>query len=313
VNATFVYDGLGRREKKTINGNLTEFLYDGLNPVQETAGTTVLANVLPGLGVDEFLTRTDVVAGVTSNFLADALGSPVAVTDNAGIVQTEYTYESFGKTSLTGASNSSSYQYTGRENDGTGLFYYRNRYFHPRLQRFVSEDPITFAGNDINLYGYVGNNPTKYVDPFGLWGVGIQFGAQAEGGLGALGGGAQIGAGVGAFFTDANNVNVGAFAEGGGFAFNHGYPGDKGVAIGGSAGYGAFGFFTNAKCAKDLAGPFYVASLNVGLGPFKFSAQYASDGKTFIASFSPPGWGNTLGASGSLYQTNTIAIGTSRP
>jgi YD repeat-containing protein len=55
VNATFVYDGLGRREKTTTNGSLTEFLYDGVNPVQETSGATVLANILNGSGIDEFL------------------------------------------------------------------------------------------------------------------------------------------------------------------------------------------------------------------------------------------------------------------
>lgn len=69
VNTSFVYDGMGRREQKTINGSLTEFLYDRRNPVQETSGATILANILTGLGIDEFLTRTDVVAGVTSNFL----------------------------------------------------------------------------------------------------------------------------------------------------------------------------------------------------------------------------------------------------
>jgi len=158
VNASFIYDGLGRREAKTSNGSLTEFLYDGVNPVQETSGAAILANILTGLGMDEFLTRTDVVAGTTSNFLTDALGSPVAVTDNAGVVQTEYTYEPFGRTTATGASNSSSYQYTGRENDGTSLYYYRARYYHPTLQRFVGEDPIGFAGRDINLYGYVAMN-----------------------------------------------------------------------------------------------------------------------------------------------------------
>jgi len=87
VNASFVYDGLGRRESKTVNGSLTEFLFDGRNPVQETSGGTVLANILPGLGIDEFLTRTDVTSGVASFFLADALGSPVAVTDATGTVQ----------------------------------------------------------------------------------------------------------------------------------------------------------------------------------------------------------------------------------
>lgn len=167
MNASFVYDGLRRREKKTINGNLTEFLFDGLNPVQETSGANILANILPGLGIDEFLVRTGVAAGVTSSFLPDALGSSVALTDAAGIVQTEYTYEPFGKTGVTGTSNTNSYQYTGRENDGTGLYYYRARYYHPQLQRFISEDPIDFAGGDINLYAYVLNNPLAYTDPSG--------------------------------------------------------------------------------------------------------------------------------------------------
>jgi RHS repeat-associated protein len=163
-----VYDGLGRREAKTINGSLTEFLFDGRNPVQESSGATILANILPGLRIDEFLARTDVVAGVTSNFLTDVLGSPVAVTDNAGAVQTEYTYEPFGKTTFNGAPNTSSYQFTGRENDGAGLYYYRARYYHPALQRFISEDPLGFDGGDFILYGYVKNNPTNGIDPYGL-------------------------------------------------------------------------------------------------------------------------------------------------
>jgi hypothetical protein len=35
------------------------------------------------------------------------------------------------------------------------------------LQRFISEDPIGFLGG-MNFYGYVGNNPISYRDPFGL-------------------------------------------------------------------------------------------------------------------------------------------------
>jgi RHS repeat-associated protein len=168
VSASFVYDGLGRRESKTVNGNLTEFLYDGRNPVQETSGATIMANILPGLSIDEFLTRTDVTSGMTSYFLADALASPVAVTDSTGTVQTEYSYEPFGQTTLGGISNSNPYQYTGRENDGTGLFYYRGRYYNPSLQRFISEDPIGFRSGDFNLFAYVFNNPLIFIDPFGF-------------------------------------------------------------------------------------------------------------------------------------------------
>jgi len=168
VNASFVYDGLGRREKKTINGSLTEFLFDKRNPVQETSGATVLANILPGLGIDEFLTRTDVAAGTTSSFLPDALGSAIALADTAGSIQTEYTYEPFGRTTATGVSSTNPFQFTGRENDGTGLYYYRARYYHPALQRFISEDPIGFHGGDFNLYAYVANNPVNFLDPYGL-------------------------------------------------------------------------------------------------------------------------------------------------
>jgi len=168
VNASFVYDAAGRRQKKTIGGNTTEFLYDGVNPVQETSGATILANMLTGLGIDDFFTRTDVGTGVTSNLLTDALGSTIALADSAGTVQTENTYEPFGKTTSTGASNTNPFQYTGRENDGTGLYYYRARYYHSGLQRFISGDPIGFDGGDFNLYAYVANSPVNFLDPYGL-------------------------------------------------------------------------------------------------------------------------------------------------
>jgi RHS repeat-associated protein len=171
VSASFVYDAAGRRQKKLINGNLTEFLYDGSNPVQETSGATILANILAGLGFDEFFTRIDVVAGTTSHFLTDILSSPVAVADNVGVVQTEYTYEPFGKTTFNGAVINSSYQYTGRENDGTGVYYSRARYYHPQLQRFISEDPTGFSGGDLNLFSYVHNSPSNFTDPLGLQAV----------------------------------------------------------------------------------------------------------------------------------------------
>jgi len=107
----------------------------------------------------------DVASGATGNFMVDVLGSPVAVTDSVGAAQTEYTYDSFGRTTLTGATNSSSFQYTGRENDGTGLYHVRARYFNPILQRFIHEDPIGFRGGDINVYAYVSNNPLILLTP----------------------------------------------------------------------------------------------------------------------------------------------------
>jgi RHS repeat-associated protein len=161
TGASFVYDPLGRRVSKTVGASTTNYLYDGQNPVQEGG-----ANLLTGLGIDEYLTRTD--SGGARSFLTDALGSTLALTDTTGTVQTSYTYEPFGKTTTTGTASTNPFQYTGRENDGTGLSYYRARYYSSTLQRFISEDPIGFFGGDTNLYAYVGNNPLKFIDPTGL-------------------------------------------------------------------------------------------------------------------------------------------------
>ena len=164
LSASFQYDAFGNRISKTVNGSTITYLYDGANLVQEQSGGSPSANILAG-ALDEIFTRTD-VAGAWSP-LSDGLGSTLALADSTGVVQTQYTYEPFGKTTTSGSSNGNTSQYTGRENDGTGLYYYRGRYYSPSLQRLISEDPIGLAGG-MNLYGYVGNNPISYTDPFGL-------------------------------------------------------------------------------------------------------------------------------------------------
>jgi RHS repeat-associated protein len=163
--ASFQYDGLGRRRAKTVHGEETGFLYDGLNQVQELSAGSVTANVLTGLGLDEVFSRT--TSAGTRTLLTDALGSTVALTDDAGTPQTAYTYEPFGASSET-AADDNALQHAGRENDRTGLYYYRARYYHPRLQRFLSEDPIEFAAGDLNLYGFVSGDPITWIDPLGL-------------------------------------------------------------------------------------------------------------------------------------------------
>jgi RHS repeat-associated protein len=38
------------------------------------------------------------------------------------------------------------------------------RHYDPASGRFLTRDPIGYAGR-INLYGYVGNNPANFIDP----------------------------------------------------------------------------------------------------------------------------------------------------
>lgn len=165
VSASFQYDAFGRRRSKTVGGTSKNFLYDGSNIIQELSGTTPTANFVVG-GVDEVFTRTE---GSTARYyILDGVASTVAMLDGSGTIQTEYTYEPFGNTTVSGTSSTNAAQFTGRENDGTGLYYYRARYYSPTLQRFISQDPIGFDGGDLNLYAYVGNNPISYTDPSGM-------------------------------------------------------------------------------------------------------------------------------------------------
>src|SRR5216683_6598036 len=183
TTSTFVYDAFGRRTSKTIGSTTTQFLYDGWNPVQELAPSTLplapvpTANMLTGLGIDEYFQRSDPVNG-TLTFLTDALGSPLALTNSSGAIATSYTYEPFGKVSVTNPPllNPNPYQFTGRENDGTGLYFYRARYYSPTFQRFIAQDPIGFTGGDVNLYSYVSNSPAMFVDPSGRELVGLGYG-----------------------------------------------------------------------------------------------------------------------------------------
>ena len=100
------------------------------------------------------------------NYLTDALGSTVALTNSAGSSTVQYSYGPFGNISITGTTTNS-FTYTGREIDGLGINYYRARYYNPQIGRFLSEDPIGFAGG-INQYAYVDDDPLNFVDRFGL-------------------------------------------------------------------------------------------------------------------------------------------------
>ena len=164
LSANFSYDALGRRVSKTINGITTDYQYDGNDIVAEVQGGAVTATYLRSVSIDEPFVRQ---SSSDEYYHVDALGSTMVLTDDTGAVQTTYAYELFGDTTVTGTS-SNEFQYTGRENDGTGLYYYRARYYSPTLQRFINEDPVRFSGGDINLYAYVANSPINFFDPFGL-------------------------------------------------------------------------------------------------------------------------------------------------
>ena len=209
VAASFQYDALGRRIRKTVGGADTAYLYDGLNPVQELNGATPAANLLTGFNLDEFFRRTDSTGD--RDIITDALGSTLALADSAGTIQTSYAYDPYGNTAQTGQASTNPFQYTGRENDETGLFYYRARYYSPQLQRFITSDPIGLKGG-LNTYTYVRNNPLRWKDPRGLFDDGFPgMGNPLESWLNATNNYVSANPNLGDLFSDTNGNTSGDF------------------------------------------------------------------------------------------------------
>ena len=50
----------------------------------------------------------------------------------------------------------------------TGLYYDSARWYNSSTGGFISRDP---AGSEANLYSYVGDDPTGYTDPSGMYAV----------------------------------------------------------------------------------------------------------------------------------------------
>ncbi|MCA3175243.1 MAG: hypothetical protein ING36_06820 [Burkholderiales bacterium] len=177
--ATYQYDLLGRRVQRQITKpgfppETTHYVYDGLQAVGEIRPQQSSTSLMTGLNLDEMLARVTTLNATNTTqartYLTDALGSVMAQTQDNQSTLAGYSYSPYGQTQGTGNTEGDSVQYTGRENDNNGLYYYRARYYDPVLKRFLSEDPIGLAGGSLSFYSYVEGNPVSLSDPLGLMG-----------------------------------------------------------------------------------------------------------------------------------------------
>lgn len=165
IAATFQYDTLGRRVAKIVNGQTVRYVYDRQQAIGEISDQAADAALLTGLAIDEVIARYSQTGNRT--YLTDALGSVIAQTNDDRSLRNFYAYTPYGESQAQGDDLGNPIQFTARENDGTGLYFYRARYYDPVLKQFISEDPAGVAAG-LNPYMYVDGNPVSFIDPLGL-------------------------------------------------------------------------------------------------------------------------------------------------
>ena len=102
-----------------------------------------------------------------SYYITDEQGSIRYILDQSGEVQNYYQYSAFGETIISEETTPNRLRYNAQtEDELTGLYYLRARYYAPNIGRFTQEDVIYNDG--LNLYAYCGSNPVMYSDPSGF-------------------------------------------------------------------------------------------------------------------------------------------------
>jgi RHS repeat-associated protein len=175
---TNTFNGLGYRTATTRSGSTTGFLHDDRHAMPrimvETdaagtptafylyAGDTLLARILPD---DSALW-----------YHPDRQGNVVLLTDGSGSTAADYQYDPFGvPVSASGSfAASNHFRYLGGlgvwDNDD-GTLHARARSYHPRLGRFLSNDPLFGSiqdGQSLNRYVYALGDPFGFSDPSGF-------------------------------------------------------------------------------------------------------------------------------------------------
>ena len=165
----FAYNGDGLRDSLTYDSNTTTFTWDVNASVPQVLDDGDFRYVY-GLG------RIAEVDGSDNAhyYLADGLGSTIALTDDSGAVENTYVYDPFDAIVGATGTQDNAFTFTGEQTDpSTGLEYLRARYYDPQTGRFVSRDPLAAIPFwPEHAYTYVGSGPQNFVDPNGLFSLG---------------------------------------------------------------------------------------------------------------------------------------------
>jgi RHS repeat-associated protein len=161
-NATFVYDGDGKRVKSIFNGTTTTYF---VGSHYEVTGSTITKYYYAGS--QRIAMRTN---GTLNYLLGDHLGSTSLTTDAGGNVVSEVRYKAWGEIRYASGNTITNYTFTGQFSyvNDFGLMFYNARWLDVSLGRFAQADTIIPAGvQGLDRYAYANNSPIMYTDPSG--------------------------------------------------------------------------------------------------------------------------------------------------
>jgi RHS repeat-associated protein len=162
---TYLYDadGIRVRQSAYLTNTLDYTTYEYFPQYElKVDGTVETATKFYYFG--DMRIAQKVGTGALTYLHADHLGSVLVTTGVAGNKR----FYPYGAT-ISG-SIPTDYGYTGQHNDGTGLLYYKARYYDPASGQFMSADTIVPDPDnvfDYNRYMYGYGNPVKNSDPSG--------------------------------------------------------------------------------------------------------------------------------------------------
>jgi RHS repeat-associated protein len=177
----FKYDGMNRVIASDISNEVTSYVWDNWNLIEELhGGWPIKRCYLNGAQQNEMVAAFDGNVYGTHWYWQDGRGNTSHITGDNNYLLERYTYDLEGRVTYNSPqgwqSLSSNYDtrflfagslYIPQVN----LYDMRNRYYSPELNRFLQTDPAGFKGDALNLYRYCGNDDVDKTDPMGWWEV----------------------------------------------------------------------------------------------------------------------------------------------
>lgn len=165
---TFTYDALGRRVKKRFGDEERTWVWDGDVPLHELSSREEPITWV--FEPESFAPLGKIQGGRCYGVVADHLGTPAAIFDEAGEVAWRAQLDLYGVARTDVAKTPCPWRWPGQyEDEETGLYYNRFRYYDPNVGIYITQDPLRLKG-DLELYSYV-HDPLTWTDPLGLTGT----------------------------------------------------------------------------------------------------------------------------------------------